>query len=67
VRYVARRLVPSAETLALREEFAVAQPNVSGGEWARTSQLQRVLRWVLTRQARQATLQTVRASMAIPP
>ena len=63
VRYVLRRLVPSPETLALREEFAAAQPGVSGGSWAQTSQLQRMLRWVISPQARQATLSTVQASM----
>jgi hypothetical protein len=65
-RYVARRLVPSSGTLALRAEFAAAQPQVSGGDWAQTSQLRRMLRWTLARQARQATLHTVRASMAQP-
>jgi hypothetical protein len=66
-RYVRRRLLPSAETLALRAEFAAAQPEVSGGQWSRTSQLQRMLRWSVAKQARQATLQTVRASMKLPP
>ena len=65
-RYIGRRLIPSPETRALRVEFAAAQPQVSGGEWARTSQLRRMRRWLLTRQARQATLHPVRASLERP-
>jgi hypothetical protein len=64
-QYVARRILPSGETLALRQEFALSQPRVSGGEWSQLSQLQRVLRWLVARQPRYATLQTVRESMSL--
>ncbi|MBS0579598.1 MAG: nucleotidyltransferase family protein [Proteobacteria bacterium] len=64
--YVARRIRPSAETIAQRREFARSQPLVSGGEWSRTSQPRRILRWLLARQPRQATLQGVRASLNLP-
>ena len=61
--YVARRVVPSAETLAQRQAFAISQPQVSGGEWSQTSQARRILRWLLARQPRQVTLERVRASL----
>jgi hypothetical protein len=61
--YAAERVRPSAETRARRESFAQSQPLVSGGEWAHTSQGRRIVRWLLVRQPRQATLQPVRAAM----
>jgi hypothetical protein len=61
--YVAARVAPSAETLYLRKAFAAAQPRVSGGSWAQLSHGQRVLRWLLARQPRHATLQPVRAAL----
>jgi hypothetical protein len=61
--YAVARVRPSAETLALREAFAVSQPLVSGGEWAYTSQGRRIVRWLLARQPRQETLQPVRAAL----
>jgi hypothetical protein len=61
--YVVERVRPSAETRALREAFAQSQPMVSGGEWAYTSQRRRIVRWLLSRQPRQETLQPVRAAL----
>jgi Uncharacterised nucleotidyltransferase len=62
--YAAQRVVPSRETVALREAFATSQPLVSGGEWARISQSRRIMRWLLARQPRQETIQCVRAVLA---
>jgi hypothetical protein len=59
--YAAQRIVPSREMRALRVAFAAAQPAVNGGEWANTSQSRRIMRWLLTRQPRQETIQCVRA------
>jgi hypothetical protein len=61
--YAAARVVPSAETLYMRKAFASAQPRVSGGTWAQLSQRQRMLRWMISRQARHETLQPVRAAL----
>lgn len=61
--YVAARFMPSAETMSMRREMARIQPRVSGGEWARLSQHQRVLRWLLSAQARHETLEPVRAAL----
>jgi hypothetical protein len=65
--YVTQRVRPSAETLALRREFAELQPLISGGEWAATPQGRRIVRWLLARQPRPESLQPVLASMAHPP
>jgi hypothetical protein len=62
--YAAARVAPSAETVALRKAFATVQPRVSGGSWAHLSQGQRMLRWVMSRQARHETLQPVRAALS---
>lgn len=61
--YAVRRFSPSAETRALRQAFAESQPLVSGGEWSRTSQRRRIVRWLLARQPRQETLHPLRASL----
>ena len=64
--YVVARVRPSPETVRLRGEFADSQPLVSGGEWARTPQLRRVLRWLRARQPRQESLSVVQAAFAEP-
>ena len=62
--YAAQRIVPSRETVALRVAYADAQPQVNGGEWGYTSQAQRIVRWLLARQPRQETIQSVRAVLS---
>lgn len=62
LEYAVARVLPSAETMHMRKVFASTQPRVSGGTWANLSQRQRMLRWMFSRQARQATLQPVRAA-----
>jgi hypothetical protein len=62
--YAGRRLVPSRQTMALRDAFAQSQPQVSGGNWAHTSQGRRIMRWLTSRPPRQGTIQAVRAALA---
>jgi AcrR family transcriptional regulator len=61
--YAAARVVPSAETVYLRKALANLQPRVCGGTWGQLSQRQRMLRWMISHQARHATLQPVRAAL----
>jgi len=63
LEYAAARAMPNAETLQLRAAVAQVQPRVSGGHWSQLSQGERVVRWLLARQARQGTLQPVRAAL----
>ena len=58
-RYAFERLLPSAETRAARRGYAAAQPLVSGGEWAQTPQSRRIARYLISRPARQETVQPV--------
>lgn len=66
LQYAARRVMPSAETVQLRATLAGVQPRVSGGSWAELSQSRRVLRWLMSRQARHETLQPVSAALRAP-
>lgn len=66
LQYAVTRIVPSAETVQLRTTLAGVQPRVSGGSWADLSQSRRVLRWVMSRQARHETLQPVSAALRAP-
>jgi hypothetical protein len=63
LQYAAVRLIPSAETLRQRRQQATTDPRVCGGPWAELSQSQRVLRWILSRQPRQAALQPILAAL----
>ena len=67
LEYAAARALPSAETVRMRRALATVQPRVSGGPWAQLSQGQRMLRWVMSRQARHETLQPVRAALRDAP
>ncbi|MBV9344670.1 MAG: nucleotidyltransferase family protein [Gammaproteobacteria bacterium] len=62
--YALRRVVPSRETRALRSTFAEIAPPVLGGRWSQTSQWRRIVRFALSRQPRQETLQPVHAALA---
>jgi hypothetical protein len=63
LQYAAMRVVPSVETVQLRTTLASVQPRLSGGSWADLSQSRRVLRWLMSRQARNETLQPVSAAL----
>jgi len=66
LQYAATRIVPSAQTVQLRTTLAGVQPLLSGGSWANLSQGRRVLRWLMSRQARHETLQPVSAAFRAP-
>jgi hypothetical protein len=63
LEYALARIVPDEATRRGRKENALTQPRVSGGRWSQLSQGERMLRWVLSRQPRYATLQPVRAAL----
>jgi putative nucleotidyltransferase-like protein len=63
LEYALARIVPDDETRRQRNVFAHTQPRVSGGRWSQLSQGERMLRWMLSRQARNETLQPVRAAL----
>jgi len=63
LEYALGRIVPDEATRRQRKEFALTQPRVSGGRWSQLSQGERMLRWILSRQARYETLQPVRAAL----
>jgi hypothetical protein len=62
--YAARRVVPSTETLALRQVIAGTDPILTDDTWAHMSQGRRILRWISSRPARGETLYAVRAALA---
>lgn len=63
LQYAVSRVLPSRETLEQRKAFAITHPLVSAGAWAELSQGRRMVRWLLTRQARQETLQPACAAL----
>ena len=67
LEYALGRIVPDEETRRQRKVNALTQPRVSGGRWSQLSQGERMLRWILSRQARYATLQPVRAALQERP
>jgi hypothetical protein len=67
IGYACERLWPSAHTRAQRRRLAQVQPQVSGGSWAQRTQLERLWRFCLARQPRQATLAPVRAALETAP
>jgi hypothetical protein len=66
MHYVTSRLFPAADALRLRRELALTQPFISGGAWAALPQSRRMLRWLLARQPRQASLHPVYAALRGP-
>ena len=65
--YAAARVVPGSQTLQKRKTLAQSEPRNSGGSWSQLSQGERIVRWILSRQARHATLQPVRAALLAAP
>lgn len=62
--YARKRVRPDAEHLALRDTTAITQPWAAGSSWSRLSQTRRILRWVVRRQMRPATMHVVCAALA---
>ena len=61
MRFVARRVRPDREILAVRDEVARTHPGAARSEWSHSSQSRRVLRWIFSRPARVETLTSVHA------
>jgi hypothetical protein len=62
--YARSRVRPDAEHLALRSKTTATQPWAGGSSWSTASQTRRILRWVVRRQMRPATMHVVRAALA---
>ncbi len=65
--YMARRLRPSAENAALRQNNLKNQAWAASGAWSTLSQSRRALRWVISRQTRPVSLHAVQAALALAP
>jgi len=61
--YIIGRVRPSRETLAMRVQLATTQLNASASPWPRLSQGRRLLRWLMSPQARPETLYPVRMAL----
>ena len=66
LRFMARRIVPSAEVRADRKFALMTDPSLAQGDWGSLSQSRRILRAVLTRTPRPWPLHVVRAAVAEP-
>jgi hypothetical protein len=64
LRYVASRVRPSANHIALRAHVAKSQAWASAGRWSRLSQSRRILQWVTSRPTRPVTMHAIRAAFA---
>jgi hypothetical protein len=58
--YIGRRLLPSADVLSMRETLRAGQAGLRDSDWARTPQLRRMVRWLLSRPPRPDSLHNVR-------
>jgi hypothetical protein len=67
MEYVASRVRPSKEMLHLRKVMFDTQIGISHSQWGRLSQRQRMLRWVMSRQARAETMHAVRSALGQAP
>ena len=65
IEYAAARLIPGPATTRMRRSLAKLQPPVASRTWAEQSQSRRMLRWLISGQARHATLQPVRAALLL--
>jgi hypothetical protein len=63
---VRSRVRPNAEIRRLRKVVAQTEVASSHSDWARLSQGQRILRWIVSRQPRPDTLHAVRTALAQP-
>lgn len=63
LEYIIRRIRPGKEVLYLRKVMVQTQVALSQSEWDGLSQKQRMLRWLLSRQARSDTLHAVRRAL----
>lgn len=63
-RYVRLRIRPSAEMLATRHSQALTEPGLAANPWTHLEQGTRILRWIICRPARPATMYAVNAALA---
>jgi hypothetical protein len=61
LRFVARRVRPDKEVLAVRDEIARTHPGAVRSEWSHSSQARRMWRWISSRPTRMETLTSVHA------
>ena len=66
MEYVSRRIRPDKETIRQRKLLIDSEVAFSHSQWSRLSQGQRMLRWVVSRQARVDTMHAVRTALAQP-
>jgi Uncharacterised nucleotidyltransferase len=62
--YARSRMHPDREHLALRDTITNTQPWAASSQWSTLSQTRRILRWLVRRQTRPATMHVVRAALA---
>lgn len=67
VRYAANRIRPSPQMLALRRSWLESEGAGAQSQWQHLSQGRRILRWVISKPARDQTLHVVRAALAGAP
>ena len=63
LEYVANRVRPSAEHIALRERAVKSEAWASHSQWVRLSQGRRIARWVMSRPSRPVTVHAVNAAL----
>jgi hypothetical protein len=66
LEYIAKRVRPDKEMIKLRRIAVDTQVAIGLGEWGRLSQARRMLRWVVSRPARDDTMHAVRTVLAQP-
>jgi Uncharacterised nucleotidyltransferase len=64
LEYVASRVRPSANHIALRAYAAKSEAWASQGQWSRLSQGRRILKWITSRPTRPAAMHAVRTALA---
>lgn len=63
LEYATSRVLPGRELARRHRALAKNQPRIYSGSWWQLSHGERVVRWLLSRQARHETLQPVRAAL----
>jgi hypothetical protein len=64
LRFALARFRPSTQHIAMRVTITKTQAWASGNQWASLSQGRRMLRWIVSGQARPVTMHAVRAALA---
>jgi hypothetical protein len=64
IEYAVQRILPNAQRLSARKRFAQTQPYLVSSAWARLSQRERIVRWLISRPPRPATMYAVSEALA---